>query len=156
VKLSPRIRFAGITLGILLPNTAQPSETIDTDEYPNKQMKKSSGSSRRAKPRTKKFRNIKINSKKINREISALLRLPDEKIDLSNIPEVKNWTNAVVGKFYRPRKEPITIRLDADVLAWLKAGGSGYQTRINTVLRDAMKPSTARTTRRARKVASRG
>lgn len=44
----------------------------------------------------------------------------------------------MVGKFYRPIKKPLTIRLDADVLAWLKAGGRGYQTRINKLLRSAM------------------
>jgi len=43
-----------------------------------------------------------------------------------------------VGKFYRPIKEAVTLRLDADVLAWLKSGGPGYQTRINAVLREAM------------------
>jgi uncharacterized protein (DUF4415 family) len=64
--------------------------------------------------------------------------LPDEKIDLSDTPEVKDWSRAVVGKFYRPIKKPLTIRLDADVLAWLKAGGRGYQTRINKLLRSAM------------------
>jgi hypothetical protein len=44
----------------------------------------------------------------------------------------------VVGKFYRPIKKPVTIRVDADVLAWLKRQGSGYQTRINKLLREAM------------------
>jgi uncharacterized protein (DUF4415 family) len=40
------------------------------------------------------------------------------------------------GDFYRPVKEQITLRLDKDVIAWFKAGGEGYQTRINEVLRD--------------------
>jgi len=53
--------------------------------------------------------------------------------------EVTDWSNAVVGKLYRPRKEPVTIRLDADILAWLKAQGPGYQTRINALLRDALR-----------------
>jgi uncharacterized protein (DUF4415 family) len=44
----------------------------------------------------------------------------------------------VVGKFYRPIKKPLTIRLDADVLAWLKGQGKGYQTRINALLHSAM------------------
>ncbi len=43
-----------------------------------------------------------------------------------------------MGKFYRPIKKPVTIRVDADVLAWLKRQGSGYQTRINKLLREAM------------------
>jgi uncharacterized protein (DUF4415 family) len=45
---------------------------------------------------------------------------------------------AVVGKFYRPIKRPVTIRVDADVLAWLKRQGRGYQTRIKKLLREAM------------------
>ncbi len=39
------------------------------------------------------------------------------------------------GEFYRPVKEQITLRLDKDVIAWFKAGGEGYQTRINEALR---------------------
>jgi uncharacterized protein (DUF4415 family) len=39
-------------------------------------------------------------------------------------------------EFYRPVKEQITLRLDKDVLAWFKAGGEGYQTRINEALRE--------------------
>jgi len=74
-----------------------------------------------------------------DKEIAALRRLKDEDIDLSDIPEIKDWSKAVVGKFYRPIKKPLTIRVDADVLAWLKAQGKGYQTRINSLLREAMK-----------------
>jgi uncharacterized protein (DUF4415 family) len=40
--------------------------------------------------------------------------------------------------FYRPRKQAVTLRLDADVLAWFRASGPGYQTRINKLLRAAM------------------
>jgi len=39
---------------------------------------------------------------------------------------------------YRPLKMPVTLRLDADVLAWLKRQGRGYQTRINQALRKLM------------------
>jgi uncharacterized protein (DUF4415 family) len=77
-------------------------------------------------------------SKKQAKELAALARLPDEQIDLSDAPEVRDWRNAVVGKFYRPIKTPVTIRVDADVLAWLKRQGRGYQTRINKLLREAM------------------
>jgi uncharacterized protein (DUF4415 family) len=73
------------------------------------------------------------------RELEALVRMRDDQIDTSDIPEVVDWSKAVVGKFYRPVKAPITIRLDADVLAWLKSQGRGYQTRINRLLRAAMK-----------------
>jgi len=66
--------------------------------------------------------------------LAALVRLRDEDIDTADVPEVKDWTRAVVGRFYRPIKEPVTIRLDADVLDWLKSQGPGYQTRINAYL----------------------
>jgi uncharacterized protein (DUF4415 family) len=74
------------------------------------------------------------------REIERLKGMPDEKIDTSDIPELgpKFWKNAVVGKFYRPVKKPVTIRLDADVIAWLKADGRGYQTKVNRLLRESM------------------
>jgi uncharacterized protein (DUF4415 family) len=77
-------------------------------------------------------------SRKVAKELAALARMPDDKIDLSDAPEVREWRGAVVGKFYRPIKKPVTIRVDADVLAWLKRQGSGYQTRINKLLREAM------------------
>ncbi|MBI4479394.1 MAG: BrnA antitoxin family protein [Acidobacteria bacterium] len=73
-----------------------------------------------------------------DKQIAALRRLKDEDIDLSDIPEITDWSKAVVGKFYRPIKKSLTIRVDADVLAWLKSQGKGYQTRINTLLRQAM------------------
>jgi len=72
------------------------------------------------------------------KEIRELEKLKEEDIDLSDLPEVRDWTGAAVGKFYRPIKKPLTLRLDADVLAWLKSQGKGYQTRINEILRAAM------------------
>ncbi len=77
-------------------------------------------------------------SKRQTKELAALARVPDDQIDLSDAPEVRDWRNAVVGKFYRPIKTPVTIRVDADVLDWLKRQGRGYQTRINQLLREAM------------------
>jgi uncharacterized protein (DUF4415 family) len=77
-------------------------------------------------------------SRKVAKELAALARMPDDKIDLTDAPEVREWRGAVVGKFYRPIKRPVTIRVDADVLAWLKRQGRGYQTRINKLLREAM------------------
>jgi uncharacterized protein (DUF4415 family) len=72
------------------------------------------------------------------------VRKRDEEIDTSDIPEVKDWSRAVVGKFYRPLKEPVTIWLDSDIVAWLKAKGPGYQTRINALLREAMTATRSR------------
>jgi uncharacterized protein (DUF4415 family) len=70
--------------------------------------------------------------------ILALVHKKSHDIDLSDIPEVTDWSKAVVGKFYRPIKKSLTIRIDADVLAWLKGQGKGYQTKINGILREAM------------------
>ena len=64
--------------------------------------------------------------------------MKNQAIDLTDIPQSANWDKAVVGKFYRPIKKSLTIRIDADVLAWLKKQGKGYQTRINGLLRSAM------------------
>jgi uncharacterized protein (DUF4415 family) len=91
---------------------------------------------------------MKAKAKKQIREIARLVALPDDQIDISDIRELWDWTGAVVGKFYRPIKEPVTIRLDADVLAWLKSEGRGYQTRINYFLRRAMLLSGVRHRRR--------
>ncbi len=73
----------------------------------------------------------------IRAELAALERLPEDAIDLSEMPEIIDWSDAVRGKFYRPVKQQVTLRLDADVLHWFKtkAGARGYQTRINAALR---------------------
>jgi uncharacterized protein (DUF4415 family) len=70
--------------------------------------------------------------------------MKDSNIDTSDIPPVLDWSKAVVGKFFRPIKKPLTIRLDADVLDWLKGQGKGYQTRINALLRSSMERDRAR------------
>ncbi len=71
-------------------------------------------------------------------EIDVLAARADEEIDLSDIPEITDWSDAKRGLFYRPIKQQLTLRLDADVVAWFKAHASkdaGYQTTINRVLR---------------------
>ena len=74
------------------------------------------------------------------RKLQELAALPDSAIDLSDIPELPEsfWRNAVRNPFYRPVKQQLTVRLDADVVAWLRRQGAGYQTRLNQVLREAM------------------
>lgn len=90
---------------------------------------------------TRKELNEKFNDKQ-DAEIKCLLAkgtVPDEQLNLSDIPEITDWSNAVRhNQFYRPLKQQTSIRLDADVLAWFKAQGKGYQTRMNKVLREAM------------------
>jgi uncharacterized protein (DUF4415 family) len=72
-------------------------------------------------------------------QLEAIAAMPDDTIDLSDMPEVTDWTNWTRGKFYRPVKRQVTVRLDADVREWFKAkqgGGKwGYQTAINAALR---------------------
>ncbi len=64
--------------------------------------------------------------------------MSDNDIDYSDIPQQLDWAGAVRGKFYRPNKEAVTIRLDSDVVAWFKASEPKYQTAVNRVLRDYM------------------
>jgi uncharacterized protein (DUF4415 family) len=72
------------------------------------------------------------------RDIAAIAAKRDEDIDFSDMPEVTDWGGAVIGMFYRPAKKPVTMRLDEDVVAWLKGFGRGYQTKANLLLRHAM------------------
>lgn len=74
-------------------------------------------------------------SKKRLREIEAIR---EADIDYSEIPELPErfWEEAEL-QMPQPKK-PVSIRLDADVLEWLKSKGSGYQTRINAILRVVM------------------
>jgi uncharacterized protein (DUF4415 family) len=66
-------------------------------------------------------------------ELDALAARPDSAIDYSDIPPLTH-----LDQFYRPVKAMTTVRLDADVLHWLRSQGKGYQTRINAILRKEM------------------
>jgi uncharacterized protein (DUF4415 family) len=83
-------------------------------------------------------------SKEQKRDIAVIAAMRDEDIDLSDMPEVVDWSKAEMGKFCRPPKKAVTIRLDADVLEWLKGYGKGYQTRVNLLLRHAMASTAVR------------
>jgi uncharacterized protein (DUF4415 family) len=74
------------------------------------------------------------------RAIAAIAAKPDSEIDYSDIPRLREsfWKGAVRNPFYRPVKRQVTVRLDADVIAWLRIPGKGYQSRLNRFLRDAM------------------
>lgn len=73
-------------------------------------------------------------------ELESLKAMPDETIDTSDIPLLTDefWKNAVRNPFYKPTKTSTTVRIDSDVLAWLKGQGKGYQSRINAILRREM------------------
>ncbi|MCL1927956.1 MAG: BrnA antitoxin family protein [Treponema sp.] len=67
--------------------------------------------------------------------------IKDEDIDYSDIPEFKDFSGFrpwQERKMFKPIKQTITCKLDADIVAWLKQDGKGYQTRLNTILRQAM------------------
>lgn len=90
--------------------------------------------------RTKKASSKPLTAKQ-RAEIAALADLPQDRIDTTDIPEVRDWSGAKRGVFYRPVKEQITLRLDADVLDWFRkkvSSGRGYQTEINRALREHM------------------
>ncbi len=72
--------------------------------------------------------------------LKALAAQPDSSIDTSDsaVLDAVQWEAAVRGRFYRPLKQQITTRIDADVLDWLKGQGKGYQSRINAILRKEM------------------
>lgn len=73
-------------------------------------------------------------------QLAALAERSDSDIDFSDIPPLTDdfWKNAVRNPFMRPIKQQATVRLDADVLNWLKSSGKGYQTRLNAILRREM------------------
>ena len=79
-------------------------------------------------------------------ELAALAARPESEIDYSDIPPLTEqfWKNAVRGRFYKPTKTSTTVRIDTDVLAWLKSQGKGYQSRINAILRREMLASLKR------------
>ena len=70
------------------------------------------------------------------KEIEALAVKDDKDIDTSDIPETTDWDSAGIGKFYRPIKKKLTIRLDADVVEWFKRKNKHYQSAINKALRE--------------------
>jgi uncharacterized protein (DUF4415 family) len=88
----------------------------------------------------KRWDENKITAKR-KRELAELAARPDSEIDHSEIPQLteKFWQKAVRNPFYRPLKKQVTVRIDADVLEWLKSTTQkGYQSRMNLVLREAM------------------
>jgi uncharacterized protein (DUF4415 family) len=73
-------------------------------------------------------------------ELKALRIKPEGEIDYSDIPPLQEdfWKKAVRNPFYRPTKTSTTVRIDSDVLHWLRSHGKGYQSRMNAILRREM------------------
>jgi len=80
----------------------------------------------------------KVSKKELNR-VNAI---KDNEIDCSDIPEIKDLSSLRSRpnrKLDKPKKIAVTCNLDSDIVVWLKKGGKGYQTRVNSILRKAMK-----------------
>lgn len=80
-------------------------------------------------------------SETMKAEVEALKAMPDDEIDYSDIPPLADdfWRNTARNPYFRPVKQQLTLRIDADLIAWFKrraGGGRGYQTSINRALRE--------------------
>ena len=72
-------------------------------------------------------------------ELDVLAGLADEQINTRSLPEMRDWSGARRGVFFRPIKQRLTLRLDADLIDWFKGhapNGEGYQNRISIALRE--------------------
>ena len=94
-----------------------------------------------SKDESMKTKENKLTDKQVA-ELEYLQGLSEDQINTQDIPEMTDWSGAQRGLFYKPIKQQITLRLDADVIYWFKTqvpNGRGYQTTINRALRDHMK-----------------
>jgi uncharacterized protein (DUF4415 family) len=91
-------------------------------------------------------RSDEISSEEDERLLAESLKMmdsiADDDIDLSDMPEVTDFTGWERGRFYRPVKDQVTLRIDRDVLTWFKASNEKYQTAINAALREHMQRET--------------
>jgi uncharacterized protein (DUF4415 family) len=92
-----------------------------------------------------KSKSVKISSAlrtRYEKRRLALEKAGAQDADSAMLP-IEFWEKGVIGKHYRPLKTPVSVRIDNDVLAWLKSQGDGYLTRINDILRREMTSSAA-------------
>ncbi len=80
--------------------------------------------------------NLQPLTAKLQAELDALAAMSDSEIDCTEMPSITDWSNAVRGPFYRPIKRRLSLRVDADVLDWFQRQEQGYQTRVNSALRE--------------------
>ena len=91
---------------------------------------------KQASTKTSSARKLKI-SKKTTAAYAKRDRKLDHDPEAAQLP-LKYWTNAAIGKYYRPIKTQISFRIDNEVLDWLKSKGQGHLSRINEILRERM------------------
>lgn len=89
-----------------------------------------------------------MSRKSIKSDLARIDRTKDSEIDYSDIPPLDKTFLKKATTPWPPIKRQLTIRLDADVLDWLRAQGRGYQTRINYILRVVMENEPQRAARR--------
>ena len=90
-----------------------------------------------------------MNKKSIKSDLARIDRVKDPDINYSDIPPLDKSFLKKATTPWPPAKKQLTIRLDADVLDWLKGQGRGYQTRINYILRVVMENEPPRAARRS-------
>jgi uncharacterized protein (DUF4415 family) len=124
--------------------TSQDREVEGEPRWQHERQLAASGTSMDRAIKNRKTR--RVSRQALRRRQKTLAALPDQQIDTSDIPELPPgaWKDAVRGRFYRPLKQAVSMRLDADVVAWLKLRGKGYQTRANSILRERMLADTKR------------
>lgn len=76
-----------------------------------------------------------MSKKSIKSDLKRIDALTDRDIDYSDSPELDDSFFKKATVPWPPAKKQLTLRLDEDILDWLKKGGKGYQTRINAILR---------------------
>ncbi len=85
-----------------------------------------------------------VSRRSMKSDLARLDKMRDRDIDYSDIPPLDKSFLKKATVTWPPVKRQLTIRLDADVLAWLKSNGKGYQTRINRILRVVMESQAPR------------
>ena len=123
-----------ITVGAIGPG----SILLVVHTFREEQTKRLFALSQLAAPSRTKGEPMRKVTKQQKRDIRAIAAKRDSDSDFSDAPRVLDWSGAEIGKFYRPVKKPVTMRLDSDIIAWLKVDGRGYQTKANWLLRRAM------------------
>jgi uncharacterized protein (DUF4415 family) len=85
-----------------------------------------------------------VKKRSIKSDLARIDRMRDTQIDYSDIPPLDKTFIKRALIAWPPAKKQLTIRIDADVLRWLRAQGKGYQTRINRILRVVMESQSIR------------
>ncbi len=76
-----------------------------------------------------------VSKQPIKSDLEALDEMSDEDVDYTDVPEIDAEFFKTADVVPTPGKKQVTVRIDRDVLDWMKSHGKGYQTRINAILR---------------------